>query len=307
MSYDVLVYGPIFCDLIFTDLPAMPELGKELFAGEFTVAVGGAAIVAAGLHRLGARVGLIAELGNDPLSALTRRLLDEIGLDRTLVREHDEPLPQITVGLSFPQDRAFITRFARPKHPPDLAAILRNHSARHLHLCSFLSALETPDACRLAHAAGLTVSFDPGWDEAALHDPRIGAVIAESDLFLPNDAELRHIARTAAAEDAVAAVCAMMGEGTLVVKAGAQGATAYGPDATPRASTGILPVTPIDTTGAGDAFDAGFVYAFVNGLPLETCMRYGAVCGGLATTAQGGTGGLPTLTEVEAWLSKLPS
>jgi sugar/nucleoside kinase (ribokinase family) len=68
-----------------------------------------------------------------------------------------------------------------------------------------------------------------------------------------------------------------------------------------------LPVTPIDTTGAGDAFDAGFVYAFVNGLPLETCMRYGAVCGGLATTAQGGTGGLPTLTEVEAWLSKLPS
>ncbi|MEZ4635565.1 MAG: carbohydrate kinase family protein [Caldilineaceae bacterium] len=71
--------------------------------------------------------------------------------------------------------------------------------------------------------------------------------------------------------------------------------------------TGVLPVTPVDTTGAGDSFDAGFLYAFVNGLSLDECMRYGAVCGGLSTTGPGGISALPTLSEVELWLPKLPS
>jgi sugar/nucleoside kinase (ribokinase family) len=74
VSYDVLVYGPLFCDLIFTGLPAMPTLGTETFAGDFTIAIGGSAIVAAALHRLGAKVGLIAELGSDPLSLIARNL-----------------------------------------------------------------------------------------------------------------------------------------------------------------------------------------------------------------------------------------
>ncbi len=81
MTYDILVYGPIFCDLIFTGLPTMPTLGTELFADELTVTIGGSAIVAAGLHKLGARTGLIADLGNDPLSDVVRRLMDDLGVD----------------------------------------------------------------------------------------------------------------------------------------------------------------------------------------------------------------------------------
>ena len=53
MLYDVLVYGPIFCDLVFTGLPGMPALGTEQYADDLTIAIGGSAIVAAGLHRLG--------------------------------------------------------------------------------------------------------------------------------------------------------------------------------------------------------------------------------------------------------------
>ncbi|MEZ4719325.1 MAG: hypothetical protein R2851_25035 [Caldilineaceae bacterium] len=89
-AYDVLVYGPVFCDIIFTDLPSLPVLGTEIFAGDLTATVGGSAIVAAGLHRL-ARVGLIADLGADPFSAIIRSVLDDIGLERTLIREH--PIP----------------------------------------------------------------------------------------------------------------------------------------------------------------------------------------------------------------------
>ena len=168
MQYDILVYGPTFCDIIFTDLPGIPTLGTEVFAGDLNVAVGGSAIVAAGLHRLGLRVGLIADLGTDPFSQIVRNLLDDLGLQQRLIREHPHPLPRTTVALSFPSDRAFVTRFQAPDSPIDLGKTLGNHPARHLHICSFLAALETPAAADLAHANGMTVSMDPGWDERAL-------------------------------------------------------------------------------------------------------------------------------------------
>jgi sugar/nucleoside kinase (ribokinase family) len=304
--YDILVYGPIFCDLIFTDLPGMPVLGEELFAGAFTVTVGGSAIVAAALHKLGARVGLIADLGSDPLSQVARQLLDELGLERALIREHPHPLPQVTVALSFPHDRAFITRFQRPAAPPDLTAILQTHPAKHLHVCSFLAALDTPDAAPIAHAAGMTISMDPGWDEAALRDPRLLAMIADLDLFMPNESELCHIAGSPDVAQAAARVLGMMRGGMLVVKQGAAGATALAAHQAPVHAP-ALPVTPVDTTGAGDAFDAGFLSQSIQGSSLADCMRFGAICGGLSTTAPGGIDALPTLTEVAQWLAKSPS
>lgn len=305
--YDILVYGPIFCDLIFTDLPGLPALGTEIFAGDFTVTVGGSAIVAAGLHKLGARVGLIADLGSDPLSQVARTVLDSLGLDLTLIREHPHPLPQVTVALSFPHDRAFITRFQRPSTPPDLPRLLHEHPARHLHVCSFLAALETPAAAAVAHAAGMTISLDPGWDADALRDPRLLAMVAAADLFMPNELELSHIAGLPDAETAASQVLATMARGVLVVKRGAAGATAYAAGAEAPLHTPALPVTPVDTTGAGDAFDAGFLNSFIQGAPLAACMQAGAVCGSLSTTVVGGVGALPSLTEVEQWLAKLPS
>lgn len=305
MNYDIIVYGPLFCDLIFTDLPSMPALGTEIFAGDFTIAIGGSAIVAAALHRLGARVGLIAELGSDPMSQLARTLLDDLGIDRRLIREHAHPLPQVTVALSLPSDRAFVTRFQRPALPPDLVALLREHPARHLHISSFLAVLETPAAARIAKAAGMTVSMDPGWDETALRDPRLRAMLPDLDIFLPSKSELCWIAETEDVEVALTSISGLMSAGLIVMKDGKHGAIAAGTGLRQRVSA--LPVSPVDTTGAGDSFDAGFVYAFTRQMTLMDCMRYGSVCGALATTAVGGAVAAPTLEEVHTWLSKLPS
>jgi sugar/nucleoside kinase (ribokinase family) len=307
MTYDVLVYGPIFCDLIFTDLPKLPVLGEELYAGDLTVTIGGSAIVTAGLRQLGARVGLIADVGNDPLSQVVSRILDDLGLDRALVRAHPYPLAQVTVALSFPTDRAFVTCFRPPRTTIDLAMVVRAQRARHLHVCSLLAALQTPNVCQIAHAAGLTVSLDPGWDEIALRDSRLAAMIAELDLFMPNEKELCHLVGVDDVPSAAAQVLATMPRGTLVLKQGAAGATAFSSANATPIHVAALPITPVDTTGAGDAFDAGFLWRYIQGAPLDDCMRMGSVCGGLATTARGGIDALPTLAEAEAWLAKLPS
>lgn len=305
MKYDVIVYGPLFCDLIFTGLPGMPALGTEIFSEDFTITIGGSAIVAAGLRRLGAAVGFVADLGNDLMSRAVGQMLDDLGIDRTLIREHPHPLPQVTVALSFPQDRAFVTRFERPKTPVDLRAVLRDHTAKHLHISSFLAALENPNAPRIAHEAGLTVSMDPGWDETALRDPRLRAMIDELDVFLPSESELCHIAGTDDVEAALQQLAATMTRGQIVLKQGKRGATAY--DHHHREHVAALPVTPVDTTGAGDSFDAGFLFRYTQAAPLTECLQYGAVCGALSTTRVGGATAAPTIQEVEQWLSKLQS
>jgi sugar/nucleoside kinase (ribokinase family) len=92
--------------------------------------------------------------------------------------------------------------------------------------------------------------------------------------------------------------------GLIVMKDGAHGAEAFTPESRGGLRVPAIPVTPVDTTGAGDAFDAGYLYAYVNGLPLDVCMQYGSICGGLATTAPGGATASPSIGEVEKWLTK---
>ncbi|MEQ8674875.1 MAG: carbohydrate kinase family protein [Aggregatilineales bacterium] len=300
MTYDVLVYGPLFCDLIFTELPEMPELGTEIFAGNFTMTVGGSAIVAAGLQKLGAKVGLVADIGNDALSRVVGQLLDDLHIDRTFVREHPHPLTQLTVALSFPQDRAFITRFEKPDIPADLAAILREHPTRHVHIGSFLGAFDVPDACQIAHDAGATISLDPGWDETALRDPRLHNMLTDLDFFLPSRSELCYMLDEPDANKALERATNRMTHGTVIMKNGADGASAKSKTLETQVPT--LTVTPIDTTGAGDAFDAGFLYALTHDYALQDCMRFGAICGALTTTRIGGATGTPTLEEVKKWL-----
>lgn len=305
MKYDAIVYGPLFCDFIFTGLPEMPTLGTEIFARDFKIALGGSAIVAAGLHRLGAKVGLACDLGNDALSRLASQLLDDMGIDRHLIRYHDHELPQVTVALSFPQDRAFITRFEKPATPIDLEALLSEHSARHLHIGSFLGAFDAPDAPAIAHAYGMTISLDPGWDEDALRDARLMTMVTELDYFLPSRSELCFMMGEDDAERAFNKALTQMKQGTIIMKDGADGAIARTRTATHHMPT--VQVTPVDTTGAGDAFDAGFIYALTHNHSLKDCMRYGVVAGALTTTRIGGATGTPTLEEVQQWLSKLPS
>lgn len=305
MSYDVLVMGPLFCDVIFTELPGMPVLGQEIYADRLNITPGGSAILAAGLHKLGLKVGLIADLGNDPISALLRAMLDEMGLDRTLIREHPHPLPQLTVALSFPEDRAFVTRYVKSSEPLALRQLLAAHPAQHLHLYGTAPAADHPDICEVAHEAGLTISLDPGWSEEGLRDARVHRVVRGLDLFLPSENELCYMADADDLDVALAHVQARMPKGLIVVKRGALGALAFGDGV--REPLAALPVDVVDTTGAGDSFDAGYLCGYLRGEPIRRCLQMGAVCGALSTTKVGGATAAPTLEEMQTWLSKLPS
>jgi len=306
-AYDVLVYGPIFCDLIFTGLPDVPNLGKELFADHLTVSLGGSAIVASGLRRLGLKVGLIADLGGDPFSQIVWGLLQENDIDVSLIRKTKESLKQVTVALSYPEDRAFVTRFEQLNTPIDLSGILQDNPTQHLHICSFLAALDNPEAAQTARSVGASVSADFGWDEKALLDPKLLKLVAELDVFLPSKAEIFQMMQDSHLESAAEKMLSTMKHGDLIVKVGRRGVIGFQKDTSDPKHVPAISVEAVDTTGAGDAFDAGFLFAYLNKMSMQDCLMYGVICGGLTTTIPGGTEGFPSDKEIEEWLSKLQS
>jgi len=171
---------------------------------------------------------------------------------------------------------------------------------QHLHVSSFyLQDRLGPGAAAVferARAAGLTTSLDPGHDPSGRWGGGIREALEHVDVFFPNEVELRGLGGS---EDAAESLGRLDNKRTLVVaKLGAAGAMLLD-RGRPLHVPGFT-VAAVDTTGAGDSFDAGFLHAWLRGAPLADCLRLGSACGALSTLGLGGTARQPTLEEAEA-------
>ena len=294
---DLLVVGDVNADLVLRGGDLVPVFGQhEQLVDEAVLVLGGSgAIVAAGAARLGLRVAMAGCVGDDVLG---RAMLDALaGVDVDAVRRVDAPTG-VSVGLARPGDRAVLTALGalaelRAEDVP--AALLA--SARWVHVASpFLQPALDVEA--IAGRAAGTTSLDPGWD------PREAWDVAWSgfDVLLPNAQEAR---RLAGEEDVDTAARRLAAEGpTVVVKLGAEGAAAVDSSATPGTvlRAAAPHVEPVDATGAGDSFDAGFIAARLAGNGVAEALALGCACGALSTRAAGGTAGQPTLAEARRFL-----
>lgn len=290
--YDVIVSGAYFFDLIFTGLPQMPELGKEIFGTGFDVLPGGTFNTVIALHRLGIRVGWHTEFGSDFFSGYIMQMARDTGLDDALFQVHDHPWVNISASLSFAEDRAFVTYTDsyQPRQLPDLA--------QHLTRCLLLPVLYLNDdlipASQQARARGGMVYMDCAETDISIQDPAVRRALAAVDVFAPNAKEALQFTGAATIEEALDQIAALVS--TVVIKLGPEGAIARQGSETVRVPA--LPVQVVDTTGAGDCFNAGFVLGHLRGEPLERCLYLGNIVGGLSTMARG-TRGVPTAADVD--------
>lgn len=186
----------------------------------------------------------------------------------------------------------------------DVRAALRSTGATHLHVASFfllpLLASGLPTLLAEVRAEGITVSLDTNWDPAEKWEGVVEC-LPFVDVLLPNAAEAAALAEAAGARtaDAIGAAQALAAFGPIVaVKDGAAGGFAVTQRQVARARG--LELDVVDTTGAGDSFDAGFLAAWLAGEPLDRCIRAAAVAGSLSTRAPGGTGSQATAPELTA-------
>jgi sugar/nucleoside kinase (ribokinase family) len=279
----VIVLGDLNLDIILAGMKDYPSLGKEIFAETHAMQAGGsAANVASVLAAAGCPVRLFGRLGTDSAGQYVAENLRQGGLDTSTIAWSDRQPTGITVSLTYPHDRMYISRLGTVASTTldDLPRGYLNPGA-HLHLASyFLQAGLRPSVGRLlkeAKEAGMSTSLDPGgdpvrrWDMSGLQE-----CFRYLDWFLPNADEIRAITGMIDLDDAVDAFTGEVAG--LVVKAGPQGAILRHQGAIEHYPG--IPIEAIDTTCAGDCFDAGFLYGLGCSYSLSDAValanKYGA-------------------------------
>ncbi|MGW3234881.1 carbohydrate kinase family protein [Streptomyces olivaceus] len=309
-SFDLLVVGDANPDVVLGPLDAPLAFGqREQLVPDGALTLGGsAAIMACGAARLGLRVAFAGRVGDDDAGRYIRAALGSHGVDTGAL--HTDPrLPTpLTVVLTQGEDRAIVT--APGTLPATTAADVPAGllaSVRHVHAASYFLlpalAASLPELLATARAHGATTSLDTNDDPSGRWDPPgLDAVLAHTDYLLPNAAEARRLAGLDGA-GLVESAAALAGRGpTVVVKNGAEGALCH--DGDTLVTTSGIPARPVDTVGAGDSFDAGFVAALLAGLALPEALELAAVCGALSTRAHGGTTAQPTWDEAFAQVTR---
>ncbi len=299
---DVLVVGELNADLVLLG-DVTPEFGQtEKVIDDAILTLGSSsAIFACGAARLGLRVTFIGKVGDDEFGHFVLRQLEARGVSTAGVVVDGGIKTGLSVILSRGNDRAILT------HLGSIAALCYEEinrpllaRARHLHLGSYflLDALrpDIPPLFDAAHSFGLTLSLDTNYDPTETWNGGLSEALHRADVFLPNETELCAIAGVTDIETALDRLAGRVP--TVAVKLGTRGALARCGDEIVQAEA--LPVTVVDTTGAGDSFDAGFIYGYLAGWELPRTLRLACACGSLSTRAAGGTSAQPTLAEALA-------
>jgi sugar/nucleoside kinase (ribokinase family) len=295
---DLLVIGDCNPDVLVLGDDVTPAFGQqEKLVDRVSLETGGsAAITAVAAARLGLRVALVAAVGPDPAGTFMLDQLAREGVDTSAVIVRGAAATGMTVALSRGGDRAILTALGAIASltAADIPAGLLTGS-RHVHVSSYFLLADSlgpglAGVLSAARAAGAVTSLDTNWDPSERwRDPRLSAAIAQADLLLPNEAEAIGLSGAAGLDEAVKNLVAAGPR--LVVKLGARGALCA--DAAASWQVSLPPVTPVDTTGAGDCFNAGLIAGLLGGRALPEAAALGCATGALSTGAAGGTAAAP--------------
>jgi sugar/nucleoside kinase (ribokinase family) len=296
-QYDVAVIGEIYIDHIFTGFATWPQPGEEAFARNYYREIGGgAANTACALGRLGRSVNLIGVIGESDAAWFEQRLQD-YGVSVKNIRRTSGNTG-VTASVSMVDDRSFFTyvgeneRLTSILGSDDVLSVLK--LARHIHFALPLSRSVAKRMLPTLRAAGCTTSLDVGFQLEWLRDEANFETCCTTDYFLPNEREAL-ILSGGTTEDYLT-FAQSKGLRRPVIKLGPSGAAMRVENVTYKVSSPIVEV--VDTTGAGDAFDAGFIDALLDGVGSEQCLRRGCICGGLSTRQTGALRALPRREEI---------
>ena len=305
----VLVVGELNVDVIAVGVQRLPAMGAEVLAEDCQLTLGSAsAIFSVGMARLGSRITFVSQVGHDTFGDFCLTALKREGISTTHILRKRTEKTGVTISLSGARDRALIT------YPGAVASftvkdvdtnLMKRHD--HMHLTSYYLQLGLqqafPDLMKEAKAKGLTTSFDPNSDPNSSWSNAIRKVLRWTDVLFVNEREAKELTGFSKNRDALRALGRLVP--CVVIKLGQSGAVAIRNDEVTKHRG--FKVDALDTTGAGDSFDAGFVSAYLNGGSIEDGLRDGNACGALSTQKAGGTAGQPTRSQLTKFLvNQLP-
>ncbi len=304
-NLDIIVVGELNVDLILSGLASLPEMGMCKLSKDMHFTLGSAsAIFASNISRLGLNVGFVGKIGDDEFGEFILSMLTKRKVDTSQIIKDKTAKTGICVSLSFPDNYAMAS-YAGVRENLTLSDVNMNYlsKARHLHMSSYYLQPGMQKGCvelfRKAKELGLTTSLDPDSDPYGLWDESIFEVLKYVDIFLPNEKEARHITKCDTIEQALVILGRVVK--TVVIKNGERGVWVRSNEKTVHA--GVFNVNVVDTTGAGDSFNSGFIYQFYKGASIEQSILWGNACAAISTTELGGTTAFPDFVQLKQFLS----
>jgi sugar/nucleoside kinase (ribokinase family) len=288
---DIAIAGETNLDLILYGIPSVIPTERELLASGFTLTLGGSSsILAHNLSLLGTRVGFTSQVGADEMGAIACALLAGAGVDDSHIARRSGSGTGVTFLLPHGSERHILT------YPGVMAEMTVADldlsfltTARHFHLSSlFLQTALHPGLPELFDSlkhAGLTLSLDTNDDPSGKWGGVLDSLLDKIDLLLPNEDEIQKIAGKASLEDALDALAPRIP--LIVVKCGSRGALVQ--RGSLRDWVAPIVVNPMDTIGAGDSFNAGFLSSWLKDHDPLRAAAFANVTGALSTLRSGGT------------------
>ena len=279
---DLCIVGNLTIDVIFRGIKQMPQWGQEVLCDNRTEAVAGqAGGMAFASAKLGVRTEIVADVGEDAAGERIRRELGAAAVGVEAVTTVVGGTTPTTMALVRPDgERAFLSDLGRLR--PIEAESMAQRWPRQFMACvialvgtSNLPDLDLRNAAELlrqVRRAGAMTVFDPGWDPNNWSGPTIEgirAVLAETDLFLPNLDEARALTGESDLRSVLSALSCLC-PGVVVVKGGETGS--YVADDDKIVAVESLPTKVDNAVGAGDVYDAGVIAGFLRGDDLVSSM-----------------------------------
>lgn len=296
MDFDVIVLGDYCLDIVFTGLPSMPVLGNEIEATGLTIAPGGACNTALALHQLGVRAGFAAEFGNDELSQFVLKKFRDDKFPEGLFKLSDRVVRKITVSLSYPKDRAFVAYYDPSEQIETAFRALTKTNARLVVIPTLFYGPALTLGSALAAKKHMLLFMDGNSsDPATLDHSEIKRAMKKVRFYSPNHDEAQRITGSSDMEKAAR----LIGEfcQTVIIKDGSNGCWCC--DEGTLYHEPAYPVKVVDTTGAGDCFNAGFIKAWLDGKEIQECLKWATLAGALSTQLAGANSYRLSASEIE--------
>lgn len=303
-SADLLVIGELNMDLILNKLEAFPELGKEKIAKDYTLTMGSSsAIFAANCSRLGLSVKFSGLVGDDEFGDKIQAHLQDFGIDNEFVVTSKQFKTGLTTIFRYNNDRAMVTYPGAMQHfslnqIPEKAF----QKARHLHISSiFLQPGIKDDLYAIiprAKQQDMSISIDPQWDPDEKWNLNLKKLLREIDFFLPNEQEFLRLTNASSIDKGIKKLQPLLTNATVIIKQGKKGATYFNGEEIHTLAP-FINEHPVDTVGAGDSFDAGFIFKYLKGETINNCVKFGNLTGAVSTTEAGGTQAIESLERVQ--------
>ena len=298
----VFVIGELNIDLIMKGDSIVPEFNQEKLMDSFDMVLGSSsAITASCLAGLGMDVYFVGIVGDDMFGHFCIEELNKKGINTNYVQIVPKIQTGVTVSLSTSKDRALLTFMGSISELSieDVPSEIFN-MADHIHFGSYF--LQTKmiehwkDLFVNAGRNNISTSFDTGWDPNENWERNeILALLQHTSLFIPSEIEIKNIFDLNDVNQIKN--ISLPKYGSVIVKLGEKGSILIDAQGNETKIEGY-PITPIDTTGAGDSFNAGVIYGHLNGFDHKELLEFSNACGAIATLRIGGASSVPSVKDV---------